>query len=87
MQLVDRVAAFEGREAFLLLAGTLFGFELHEEEAFAIRYHHRMSLDALSHRYRNAVTKADMESTSAWKKKHCKLRKKDTLYEFIGKLL
>ena len=32
VQLVDRVAAFEGREAFFLLAGTLFGFELHEED-------------------------------------------------------
>lgn len=63
------------------------GFELHEEEAFAIRYHHRMSLDALYHRCRNALTKADMESTATWKKRFHKLRKKDSLYELVGKLL
>ena len=32
MQFVDRVATLECRETFFLLAGTLFGFELHQED-------------------------------------------------------
>ena len=63
------------------------GFELTEQEAFAIRYHHRKSLDAFTHPYRNAVTKADMESTAAWKRKHGKLTLTDALYELIGNIL
>lgn len=63
------------------------GFELTEQEAFAIRYHHRKSLDAFTHPYRNAVTKADMESTAAWKRKHGKLTQTDALFELIGNIL
>ena len=63
------------------------GCQLTKDEEFAIRYHHRKSPDALFHNYRNALTKADMESTANWKKKHCKPSGEDALYEFIAKLL
>lgn len=79
---------FEGRHAARAIAILeRCGFQLTKDEEFAIRYHHRPSPDALFHNYRNALTKADMESTANWKKKHCKPSGEDALYEFIGKLL
>jgi predicted hydrolase (HD superfamily) len=49
-------------------------YELTEEEAFAIRNHHRKSCDVLTHPLRRALTKADMQSTGAWKRAHTKTR-------------
>lgn len=63
------------------------GFELTKDEAFAIRNHHRKSKDARTHPYRRAVTKADMESTAAWKRANGDITTKDILCELIGKLL
>jgi HD superfamily phosphodiesterase len=63
------------------------GYELSKDEAFAIRYHHRKSVDAITHPYRSAVTKADMMSAAAWKKAHRKPRKSDAIYEMFAKML
>ena len=62
------------------------GFTLTEEEAFAIRNHHRTSGDVLSHSYRRALTDADMYSTGEWRKAHCKLTYKDLLLEVFRKI-
>ena len=80
--------SFEGEHpsrAISILARC--GFELTEEEAFAIRYHHRKSVDVITHPYRRALTKADMESTAVWKRKRGKLTQQDALFELIGNIL
>ena len=63
------------------------GYELTEDEAFAIRYHHRKSCDVLTHTYRRALTKADMQSTGNWKRAHTKPSAKRALYEALSQLL
>lgn len=63
------------------------GYELTEEEAFAIRYHHRKSCDVLTHTYRRALTKADMQSTGSWKRAHSKPSAKRALYDAFSRLL
>lgn len=55
------------------------GFELTQDEAFAIRNHHSKSKDAFTHKYRRAVTKADMNSTWEWKKMNNRVTPKDLL--------
>jgi tRNA nucleotidyltransferase (CCA-adding enzyme) len=80
--------SFEGEHpsrAISILARC--GFELTEEEAFAIRYHHRKSVDVITHPYRRALTKADMESTAAWKRKYGKPSKGDVFCGLVSKLL
>lgn len=63
------------------------GFELTEDEAFAIRYHHRKSGDAFTHTHRRAVTKADMASAAAWKRSRGQFCSKDLLCEMVAKFL
>ena len=63
------------------------GYELTEDEAFAIRYHHRKSCDVLTHTYRRALTKADMQSTGNWKRAHTKPSAKRGLYDALSQLL
>ena len=63
------------------------GYELTEDEAFAIRYHHRKSCDVLTHTYRRALTKADMQSTGNWKRAHTKPSAKRALYDAFSQLL
>ena len=62
-------------------------FELTEEETFAIRYHHRKSVDVITHPYRRALTKADMESTAVWKRNYGKPSKGDVFCGLVSKLL
>ena len=46
------------------------GFKLTKDEEFAIRNHHDPVDGLLTHKYRNALTKADMTSTCNWKEKN-----------------
>lgn len=63
------------------------GFELTEDEAFAIRNHHSPTADLITHPYRRALSDADMESTGEWRKAHCNLTGKDILLGVLRKFL
>ena len=63
------------------------GFELNEMEAFAIRNHHEPSVDAHTHQYRRALTKADGQSAWNWKEKNNALKPNDYLIKTIIDLL
>ena len=63
------------------------GYQLTEDEAFAIRYHHRKSGDLFTHAYRRALPKADMQSTGNWKRAHTKPTARRALYDAFTRLL
>jgi hypothetical protein len=56
-------------------------------EAFAIRNHHETSVDAFTHQYRRALTKADGQSAWNWKEKNNALKPNDYLIKTFIDLL